>query len=423
MTIRLIHPAAAHGHLRAPPSKSYTHRALVAAFLSNRECEVVGPLDSDDTRATRNGLRVLGARVWNSASGWKVAPSPHGVRRVRRTVRCGESGTTLRFLSAVAARGGDPVSFEGAAGLSVRPMGELFGALRQLGAVIRCPVRGRSLPCTIRGPLRAGTVTVRADVSSQFVSALLMVLPTAVGPSRLRLRGPSVSKPYVEATRAVLKDRRVRIDVARDGFLIPGDQRYRAGRILVPGDASSAAYLWAAAAVTGGRVEIEGVPADLPQADLAILPIFTKMGAGVYRGARSVRVTGPVTEPISVNLTNSPDLFPLVSVLAAGVPGGRSQLKGAPHLKFKESNRRAQSVRLVRAMGAGVSEYPSRVEIIGTDSPRALNLPSLADHRLVMSAAVAALIGSGTSRIGRAETVSKSFPGFWNALAALTKGG
>jgi 3-phosphoshikimate 1-carboxyvinyltransferase len=423
VTVRTIRPGRARGRVRAPPSKSYTHRALVAAFLSKRTCEVVRPLDSDDTRATRDGLRVLGAKIRPSRTGWTVTrlrPSGH---RSRRTVHCGESGTTLRFLSALAALSPDRVTFDGAPALSVRPMNELFDALRGLGATVQCPGRGRSLPCTITGPLEAGSVTIRGDLSSQFTSALLLVLPTVEGRSSLRIRGTAVSQPYVEATCAVLRSRRIRVRRTHSGFLIPGGQTYLAGQIRVPGDASSAAYLWSAGAATGGTVTVEGVPADLPQADLSILPILTQMGARVAHASNGVRVSGPVSRPITVDLTDAPDLFPLVAVLAALIPGKRSKLFGAPHLVFKESNRRAESIRLARAMGAAVSEQASCVEIVGVDSPRPMDLPSLHDHRLVMSAAVAGLAGSGISRVGEAEAVSKSFPGFWDALRFLTKEG
>jgi 3-phosphoshikimate 1-carboxyvinyltransferase len=423
MSVCTIRPGRVSGRLRAPPSKSYTHRALVAAFLARRPCEVVRPLDSEDTRATRDGLRALGARVHRAPNGWTISPSQGNPRARHRSVSCGESGTTLRFLSAVAALGGDSVSFQGAPRLAARPMSDLFSALRELGAAVRSPADGRSLPCTVRGPLTAGEISIRGDISSQFTSALLMILPTLKGRSTLRIRGAVVSQPYVEATRAVLRDRGILVRRVHDGYVIPGSQRYRAGRIRVPGDASSAAYLWAAAAATGGSVAVDGFPTDLPQADLAILTILSKMGAHVYRASRFIRVSGPTVRGISVDLTDSPDLFPLVAVLAALVPGASSQLLGAPHLEFKESNRRAESVRLARAVGAEVSEGPARLEIKGGRVRRPLELPSLGDHRLVMSAAVAGLAGSGASHIGEVGAVAKSFPGFWDALESLTPAG
>lgn len=423
MSCRTIVPAQAVGRVRAPPSKSYTHRAFVAAYLAGRRCEVVGPLESDDTRATRDGLSSLGARVRRSRRGWTVTRLRHGKRPVRRTVWCLESGTTLRFLSAVAAIETDPVRFEGGSRLAVRPMAELFEAVRQLGVTVRSPRNGRALPCTVRGPMTAGPVSLRGDVSSQFISALLMVLPTLPGPSTVRILGRTVSEPYIEATLAVLRDRRIRVHRSRSRFEIPGGQQYPAYPISVPGDASSAAYLWAAGAATGGSVVVEGIPTNLPQADLAILPILSRMGARIQRGVRSVRVTGPLSRPISVDLTDSPDLYPLVAVLAALIPEQRSRLLGAPHLEFKESDRRAASLHLAQVLGARASSRRSCVEIVGTPAPRPMDLPALDDHRLVMSAAVGALAGSGASRVGRVEAVSKSFPGFWSALESLTHAG
>lgn len=423
MTVKRVRPACVQGHIRAPPSKSYTHRALLAAFFAEAPCEVVGPLDSDDTRATRNGLSVLGAHVGRSRRGWVVSPAVRGARPPRAPIRCAESGTTLRFLSAAAAVGTNPVRFVGSHRLASRPMEDLYGALRTLGATVQTPSEIRCLPCVVRGPISPGRVAIRGDVSSQFTSALLMVLPRLAGRCELRIRGPAVSRPYIDATRAVLVRRGIRVRRSRTGFVTQGPQRYRSGPIRVPGDASSAAYLWAAAAATGGSVDIEGVPADLPQADLAILPILAAMGARVLRTARIVRVAGPLKEPISVDLTDSPDLFPLVTVLAALIPSRTSRLTGAPHLEFKESDRRVESARLARALGARVSSTRSSLEIRGALVPRCLDLPSLDDHRMVMSAAVAGLSTNGTSRIGRAEAVSKSFPGFWKALGALTNGG
>lgn len=420
MSVRTIHPARASGRMRAPPSKSYTHRALVAAFLARRATEVRDPLDSDDTGATRLGLEYLGARIRRSRSGWAVSSGPGAAGPPRGPIQCRESGTTLRLLVAVAALGSAPVAFEGAARLSVRPMAELFRALRQLGAEVHSSGRARALPCTIQGPLRPGRATLRGDVSSQFTSSLLMVLPTLSGSSTLRIRGTEVSRPYVDATCAMLSDRGVRVHRTPHGYRIPGHQRYRGGRIPVPGDASSAAYLWASAAATNGDVAVEGVPATWPQADRQILPILSEMGAHVRISASSARVSGSLVRPVTWDLTDAPDLYPLVSVLAALVPGGRSRLSGAPQLKFKESDRRRQSVRLARAVGARVTENGSRIEVVGTETPRPLHLLSLSDHRLVMSAAVAALAGPAPSRVGRAEAVSKSYPGFWSALEELS---
>jgi 3-phosphoshikimate 1-carboxyvinyltransferase len=423
MTVRIVVPALVRGRVRAPPSKSYTHRAFVAAFLARGPCDVVRPLESEDTRATRAGLVALAARIRRTPTGWRVTPAGPNSPARRRTVRCGASGTTLRFLTAVAGLSNRSTTFTGSARLGARPMAELHRALKRLGATVQLPSGRRALPCTIQGPIHPGKLSIRGNESSQFTSALLMVLPTLPGVSSLTIVGPRVSRPYVEATCAVLEDRGIRVQRTSHGFRIPGDQSYRAGRIDVPGDASSAAYLWSAAAATGGDVVVAGISTRLPQADARILPLLAAMGARVQAGSEGIRVSGPVFRPISANLTDAPDLFPLVSVLAALVPGRRSTLSGAPHLEYKESDRRRASLRLARAMGAHIVAGSSRVEIIGAERVQPLTLTSLDDHRLVMCAAVAALAARGKSRIGRAEAVAKSYPGFWRDLDALTHAG
>lgn len=415
-------PARVRGRFHAPPSKSYTHRALVAAYLAKEPCEVLRPLDSDDTRATRRGIQALGATVVATRRGWKVGPEGSRARPRRRVVFCRASGTTLRFLSAVAALDPRPTRFEGAPRLAERPIGDLYQSLRHLGAHVASPSRFRGLPCVVRGPIHSGQIEIRGDTSSQFTSAMLMVLPTVDGPSTLHVLGQIVSRPYVAATLALLQDRGVKVRSRAREFAVPGGQSYQSGPIVVPGDASSAAYVWAAAAATQGRVDVEGVPRDLPQADLAILPILEQMGARVEATSGGIRVSGRLDRPVSVDMTDTPDLFPLVAVLAALVAGRRSRLRGAPQLVYKESDRRLESVRLARAVGGKVSVFPGHVDIVGTDCPRSLDLPTLDDHRLVMSAAVAALAAPGPSRLGRREAVTKSFPGFWDALAALTEG-
>jgi 3-phosphoshikimate 1-carboxyvinyltransferase len=201
-------------------------------------------------------------------------------------------------------------------------------------------------------------------------------------------------------------------------FQIPGSQKYRGGRIDIPGDASSAAYLWAAAAVTGGKVRVDGITARWPQADLAILRVLADAGALVVRRGPSVTVEGGLSGPVEAELDGAPDLLPLIGAVAAVTPG-RHRIRGAGHAALKESDRRKETVRLVRALG-GRAEAGSRLlRIDGTARPRPIRVPDWRDHRMVMSAAVAALAASGPSTVGRASAVRKSFPGFWSAIRTL----
>lgn len=416
--IRRILPGRAQGTVHAPPSKSYTHRALVSAFLSGQRTVVNAPLDAEDTRATARGLVALGARVERRADSWVVDRLPT-MRRTPARVDCRESGTTLRFLTAVAALGERPVRFTGRGRLPRRPMDSLFAPLRSLGAKVDPEGRRAALPFTIRGPIHAGAVSVTPKDSSQPVSALLLALASRDTGSEIRLRGRVVSEPYIDATVAWMRAEGLPLRVSPRRIVIPPGKRTYPARMDVPGDASSAAYLWAAAAVTGGRVTVQGIDRSWPQADLAILDMLGAMGARVSSARDRVTVSGRLSRGVETDLTRSPDLYPLVGVLAALVPGERSRLRGAPHLRHKESDRLRETVRLARALGAAVTQSGDSVTIIGTGNPRALHLTGLTDHRLVMSAAVAALAGPGPSWLGDAGAVRKSFPGFWNAMARI----
>ncbi len=416
-----IRPGPVSGEVTAPPSKSYTHRAIVVGHLARRPFRIRDPLDSDDTRATASAVARLGTPVARRRHEWRVeAPSaPFDRKKVR--INCRESGTTLRLASALAARSTCTTELTGAPRLGERPMDELLRALRRLGAA--CRRSGRSgLPIEIRGPLRAGEVSLDASQSSQFASALLLVLPTLDGDSTIELTGRVVSQPYIDATLAVLDHHGIRVGRRGRRFRIPGGQRLGGTDFRVPGDASSAAYLWAAAAVSGGEVRVRGVAARWPQADLAVLRLLRSAGARVKEHSDGATVRGDRHRPFRVDLTNSPDLYPLAGVIAATIPGV-SRITGAEHVVWKESDRRSATVELARRIGARVKQGPGGLSIEGTSHPRGFDLPGLTDHRLVMSAAVGALAGDRESFVGNVGAVRKSYPDFWEDFARISSGG
>ncbi|MFZ0892188.1 MAG: 3-phosphoshikimate 1-carboxyvinyltransferase [Thermoplasmata archaeon] len=421
MTERVVKPGLVRGRIRAPSSKSYTHRALTVAYLHGGPFRITRPLISNDTLASRRGLQQLGARFRLGRDHWTLVRLDKARDHSRRPVRiqCDESGTTLRFLVSVAARESRPIVFEGRGKLPNRPMTGLLAALTSLGARIERPKGSRSLPLRVEGPIHGGRVRVDASTSSQFISSLLLTLPTLRAPSVLELEGPIVSEPYIQSTLAVLREQSVRIGrKSKRRFGIPGSQRYSGRSFAVPGDASSAAYLWSAAAITGGEVTVDGIPSDFPQADLEILRILRSAGAHVSRRGSSIRVAAGNSRPFRAELTDAPDLYPLVGVLASATPS-LSRLRGAPHIAFKESDRRAGTERLARAMGATVRRVPGGLDIKGRFPPRPIHLTDLSDHRMVMSAAVAATAATASSRIGDSREVAKSFPDFWTALRAV----
>ncbi len=416
--IRTIRPGRVEGTIRAPGSKSYTHRALAIAAIGNRTLRLRHALDSEDTRTTLEGVRRLGARVDRSAEAWTVRPRRHGLSRTT-TISCRQSGTSLRLLTGLAALEDVPVRFVGEGRLPVRPMEPLFGALEQLGARVHRPRSGRSLPFTIQGPIEPGAVRVSAEDSSQPISSLLIALSAFDRPSTIRLVGPVVSAPYIGATVVFLRVLGHRVDVSPRQFAVLGRLRPPPRSIEIPADASSAAYLWAAAAITGGGVSVTGLDPRYPQADLRILEALDRMGARVRRRGATVRVQGPLRRGVRFDLTDSPDLFPLLGVLAAHAPTGSSTLSGAPHLRHKESDRWAETIDLAQAFGARTRSASGHLTIRPPRQTTPIHRSNATDHRLVMSAAVGALAAPGPSRIGDARSVAKSYPGFWDDLARL----
>lgn len=416
MSDRVVGGTLVRGEFEVPGSKSYTHRALVLGALSGRRFRVRRPLDSEDTRATARGLTQLGSQVHRLSEAWVVDPSSGSVGR-RGWIDCGESGTTLRFLLPLAARGTEPFGFRGTGRLADRPIEPLLDVLRQGGVRTRLP-SGKGAIVEVRGPLTPVDTVLDPSGSSQFLSALLLTLPALSSPSRLRLSRAEVSRPYRAATEAVL--RAAGVVVRRRGTTIRLDapQTYHGESWDVPADASSAAYGWGAAAASGGTVSVRGIDRRWPQADLALLPWLRAMGATVRVADDTVRVEGPVDRPLQADLTDAPDLLPLVTALTAIVPG-RSILRGATHASAKESDRRHESARLARALGATVELSGDRIVVRGVRSRRALRYRSPSDHRLVMSAAAVSAGLPGGSRVGPAEVVRKSFPDFWRSLGGI----
>ena len=421
MTVVHIRPGPVSGTVRAPPSKSYTHRALVVGHLARRTFRVRHPLDSDDTRATATSLSRLGSSVSRRASVWQVEPRSRPARSTPVRLDCRESGTTLRFVAAVAALSARPTVLSGSDRLSERPIDDLLAALRALGAQAR-HTRRRGFPIEIRGPIHGGRVSLPTSKSSQFASALLLTLPTLEEDSSVELRGAMVSEPYIRATLAVLRHLGIRVTQEGRRFRLPGRQKVVGSEFEVPGDASSAAYLWAAAAVGGGAVRVTGLSDAWPQADLAVLDLLEATGAFVSRHPDGATVSQGPRTPFRADLTDAPDLYPLAGVLAATAPG-KSRISGARHVVLKESNRRAETTALARALGARVDVSSSGLVIEGRARPRALRLLRLADHRIVMSAAVGALAADGPSAVGDGEAVRKSYPSFWSALSSISAGG
>ena len=388
------------GKVRAPPSKSYTHRAFFLALLADDESTIEEPLVSDDTEATLNAIRAFGAEAdWN-----RVVP-PEELRKAEINAR--ESGTTARISVAVAslARGRSVVDGEGR--LRERPFAPLVRALRSLGV----KVEGEKLPIEVFGGMPGGRVSVDASLSSQFVTALL-ILASKVG-MRVEFE-KAVSKPYIEMTLRTMEAFGVTFE--RDGGVrvFPG---VKGTKFHVPGDYSSASFFLVAGALYG-RMRVENLDPGDVQADMAIVEILREIGANVKVGRDYVEVSRGELRGFEVDCSDFPDLFPILSVLAAYAEG-RSVIR-CRQLRYKESDRvRAMAVNLVRA-GVRVRELEDGLEIQG-GRPRGVVVEDFNDHRVAMAMAVLGLGARGKTVIKNERVVAKSYPGFFDDLRRLLK--
>lgn len=412
--------AAVRARFDAVPSKSATHRALVVAALATGRSLIQNPLHADDTRITREGLRALGVRVEECADGWEIqgAVPPGGGR-----IELGESGTSFRFLVALAALGRAPSFLNGKPRLRERPIRELTAGLSALGGNVQLPAEPASLPITAGGrPLRGGRVRLPAGRSSQFASALLLIGSRLPSGLELELVPPVVSLPYVRMTLDVLRD--FGVDVAEIGptHWTVGPTDYPGRRFRIEGDHSSASYLLAAPALVGGQVRVDGLRPASAQPDARLGALLRGLGCRVRTGDTWIEVEGDgVLTPFDLDMAEAPDLVPTLAVLALAADGP-CVLRGIAHLRWKESDRLEALARNLSALGRPAEAVEDRLEI-GGRSRQALGagvtlIRTCSDHRMAMAFALAGLRVPGIV-VDDADCVTKSNPGFWAQFDGL----
>lgn len=409
-----VAPAPLKGVLRAIPSKSYMHRALICASLADRPTELYCPETNRDIEATASCLRALGAEITAEAGWYRVTPIDRTLpRKDRAVLDCGESGSTLRFLLPVAAALGNPAAFTGHGRLPERPLSPLYEELQAHGAALSA---AGCFPLRVDGQLRAGTYRLDGGVSSQFFTGLLLALPLLPSASRLYIEGTLESAPYVELTNGVLASFGVtpvwegaRMDVSPNPFRSPG-------RLTVEGDWSNAAF-WLVAGALSGEIRLTGLQADSRQGDRAIVPLLREMGAKIATDGDSVTVSRSPLHGISVDAADIPDLVPILSIAAAAAEG-ETVIAGASRLRLKESDRIRSVHDMLCAFGISCEETADGLRIRG-GRLKSCTVDSCNDHRIAMSAAVAACACDGDVTILGAEAAEKSYPGFFRDLRTL----
>ena len=413
-----------NGEVLAPPSKSYTHRAVVMASLAEQTI-VKRPLLSADTTATIRACRALGAVIREIGDslivdGVKGKPSvPDSI------IDVANSGTTLRLLMAVSALCDGTTVLTGDDSIRKRPNTPLIDVLNQLGASVISTRDNGMAPIEVKGPMAGGEAVMDGSISSQFFSALLMACPLCQARTVVKVDGELKSRPYVEITIEMLESAGIEIELVEDdkghlSFIIPPNQSYELTEYTVytvPGDFSSASYLLAAGALAGGGITVGGLYPN-KQGDAAIIPILQDMGANLEwdRERGEVRVSKSRLTGITVDVGMTPDLVPTLAVLGA-LSKGEMVIENAGHVRFKETDRlHAMTVELTK-MGVDITEEPDRLVIRGGGLHGA-SVSGWHDHRIVMALSVAGMV-AGDTVIDTAESVDISYPGFFEAMKSL----
>jgi 3-phosphoshikimate 1-carboxyvinyltransferase len=332
-------------------------------------------------------------------------------------VNAENSGTTIRIMVGVASLLPCHTVLTGDESIRRRPMQPLIDALREMGVECASTRGNGQAPLIVRGPNRGGETHIRGDVSSQFISSLLICSPPKDVDTEVVLTAPLKSRPYVEITMGMMREFGVEVEMTDKGFRIPGRQRYKASNYKVPGDYSSAAFMLVAGAL-GDGVVVSGLDPNDKQGDKAILHILEDFGAGVISGASSVRALPGELRATEVDLSDAPDLFPIVSVLATQAKG-QTVIKNAEHVRHKESDRIASTTDFLKAMGADIQEKRDGCLIKGPVELHGTEIDSLGDHRILMAGAVAGTIAKGTTTISQGESYYVSYPRFIDDIRTL----
>ena len=400
-------PFVPNGTVNVPPSKSDVHRAIICAAMANGVSRISPVALSNDIKATIGCIKALGADAVLENNVLTV-DGTNMYKNKTALLDCGESGSTLRFFIPIAAVGNINATFVGKGKLPQRPIGIFTEALPKAGTV--CKTEG-GLPLEIKGQLKSGIFEIPGNVSSQFITGLLLALPILEGDSEIVLTSPLESVGYIAMTIRTMKQFGVNIQATEKGWHIKGGQSYKTCDYITDGDWSQAAFFMVLGAVSG-KVTVKGVAKDSTQGDKKCAEILARFGAKVTQLDNEVTVEKGELKAITIDASQIPDLVPVLSVCAAFAEG-TTKIINAERLRIKECDRLKATAELLNNLGGKVKELSDGLEITGVSSLKGGNVNGYNDHRIVMSAAVCAARRDEDITATFAMSINKSYPDFY----------
>lgn len=410
------------GSLKAPPSKSGSHRAVISAGLSEGKSKIDNLIFSKDIIATLDGMKAFGVKyeiiepIEEFGAGSVKIEGVDPVEIKEHTIDANESGSTLRFLIPIAALDRSKVTFTGKGKLVERPLDIYYDIFKE--QEINYSTTGGNLPLTIYGGLKAGNFNIPGDISSQFITGLLFSLPLLKDDSTIIINSPLESKGYVDLTLEVLEKFGIKVENEEyKEFIIKGNQKYRSTDYIVEGDYSQAAF-FIVAGILGGNINCRGLNIDSLQGDKAILDLVRDMGADIRISEEGISAMHSKTYGIEIDASQCPDLVPVLATLGA-LSKGTTRIIKAERLRIKESDRLKAMATELNKLGADVVELEDGLEINGKENLNGGIVESWNDHRIAMALAIASIKCEGEVIIKNSEAVEKSYPGFWKDFEKL----
>lgn len=397
-----------------PGSKSYTNRALIMAAMTQGKVEIINPLISDDTKAMIECLRTLGIKINLLKNSIEVVGSIDDIKDKNYELDANLSGTTIRFILTLLTLVPGIKILKGKEGLNKRPIKDLVEALKSLGAKIEYVKQKGYPPLIIRSSkLIAGAITIQGDVSSQYLSSLLMTSPL-IGKIVIKVNGVRISKPYIDMTMDIMKKFGVQVvNEKYRKYTISNKQNYKAKEYVVEGDFSNAGYFLAIAALTKSTLTLKNLNPKSVQADKKIINVLEQMGSKITYGLNEITIKGNGVKPIRVNMVDFSDQAQTIAVLAAFAKGVTTIL-GIQSLRIKETDRITAIQQELRKMNIKTSLLRNALSIYG-GNPKAAKIDTYGDHRMAMSFAIAGTKLPGM-QINDPDVVNKTFPDFWEIL-------